>query len=92
MLSGDSVDLANSRIAVVRSLTVVDYHDVRFTQPKTAKGRPSVALVAATLDAMQSHGAYQLEERLRWGEVWTDTGLAFTREDGSAIHPERLTS
>jgi hypothetical protein len=26
------------------------------------------------------------------GEAWNDTGLVFTRENGTAIHPERLTS
>jgi len=30
----------------------------------------------------------QLAERLAWGEGWTDTGLVFTREDGTAVHPE----
>jgi integrase len=90
-LAWDSVDVANNRIAVVRSLTVVDYRDVRFTQPKTAKGRRSVAIDPTTLDALQSHRVRQLEERLRWGAAWNDTGLVFTREDGSALHPERLT-
>ncbi len=37
-------------------------------------------------------GKNQLRERLEWGEAWTDSGLVFTREDGTAIHPERFTS
>ena len=34
----------------------------------------------------------QLEERVAWGPAWTDTGLAFTREDGTAWHPAQVTS
>jgi integrase len=91
-LGWDNVDLVNARVAVVRSLSVVDYHDVRFIQPKTAKGRRSVALDPTTVAALQAHRKRQFEERLQWGEVWNDTGLVFTRENGTAIHPERLTS
>ena len=25
---------------------------------------------------------------MAWGEAWTDTGLVFTREDGTALHPQ----
>ena len=39
---------------------------------------------------MRTHRKTQLEERLAWGELWTDTGLVFTQEDGTAIHPHSL--
>lgn len=32
----------------------------------------------------------QREERLAWGPGWTDTGLVFTREDGTAVHPHHV--
>ena len=32
----------------------------------------------------------QLEERLSWREAWSDTGLVFTRQDGTLVHPEWL--
>ncbi|MCZ7665200.1 MAG: hypothetical protein M5U22_20755 [Thermoleophilia bacterium] len=32
----------------------------------------------------------QREESLAWGPAWTNTGLVFTREDGSAWRPERI--
>ncbi len=91
-LTWQHLDLKHARLAVVQTLTVVDYHDVRFSEPKTAKGRRSVALDHRTVAALKGHRKAQLRERLSWGEAWTDTGLAFSREDGTAIHPERLTS
>lgn len=33
----------------------------------------------------------QLEERVKWGEHWTDTWLVFTREDGKGYHPDGVT-
>lgn len=91
-LTWENVDLTNARLAVVQSLSVVNYHDVRLTQPKTSKGRRSVALDPITVAALQAHRVQQLEERLEWGEGWNGSDLVFTRENGTTIHPQRLTS
>ena len=32
----------------------------------------------------------QTEERLAWGPAWTDTGLVFSREDGTPLNPQML--
>ncbi len=91
-LAWDHVDFTNARLAVVQSLSVVNYHDVRLIQPKTSKGRRSIALDPTTLAELQAHRVRQLEERLRWGEAWHDSDLVFTRENGTTIHPQRMTS
>ena len=39
---------------------------------------------------LRSHRTRQLEERLAWGEAWTDSGYVFTRENGEPIHPHSL--
>ena len=85
------VHLDASRLSVVQSLTVTKY-EVAVSEPKTAKGRRSVALDRATVAALHAHRKMQLEERLAWGEAWQDTGYVFTREDGSLIHPHRFTA
>ena len=85
------VHLDVSRLSVVQSLTVTKY-EVAVSEPKTAKGRRSVALDHATVAALHAHRRMQLEERLAWGEAWQDTGYVFTREDGSLIHPHRFTA
>jgi len=91
-LAWEHVDFTNDRLAVVQSLNVVNYHDVRLVQPKTAKGRRSIALDPTTIAALQAHRVRQLEERLQWGEAWAPSDLVFTRENGTAIHPQRMTS
>jgi hypothetical protein len=40
---------------------------------------------------LRGHRARQSAERLQCGPAWVSTGLVFTREDGSAIHPDYVT-
>ncbi|MGQ0826745.1 MAG: tyrosine-type recombinase/integrase [Actinomycetota bacterium] len=91
-LAWEHVDLRHGRVSVVRSLTVVDYHRVELSEPKTAKGRRSIALDPATTAALKQHRKQQHEERFAVGSPWQDSGLVFTRDDGSPIHPQRFSN
>lgn len=44
----------------------------------------------ATADVLKAWRKRQLEERVQWGEAWTDSGRVFTREDGQALRPESV--
>ena len=43
------------------------------------------------MSALRAYKARQDTERRAWGTAWVDAGLVFTREDGSALHPEFVT-
>jgi integrase len=58
--------------------------------PKTSRGQRSVALDPGTVRALRTWRKHQLEERLAWGAAWTDSGRVFTREDGTDLHPTRV--
>ncbi len=45
---------------------------------KTEKSRRTLSLPHVCLDALKAHRKRQLEERLKAGEAWKDTGLVFT--------------
>ena len=85
-LRWQDVDLDAGRVNIVQTLTVAD-RVVRFGEPKTARGRRSLALDGVTVRALRVHRKQQAEERLAWGPVWQDVGLVFTREDGRHIDP-----
>jgi integrase len=89
-LSWPDADLGRARVAVRRSLVTVG-HEVVVSEPKTAKGRRSVALDPATVSALKAWRKVQAAERLAWGPAWTDSGLVFTREDGRPLHPREVT-
>jgi integrase len=89
-LQWPDVDLGRARVAVRRSLVTVG-HEVIVSEPKTAKGRRSVALDPATVAGLKAWRKHQAAERLAWGPAWTDSGLVFTREDGRPLHPREVT-
>ncbi len=60
-------------------------------EPKTASGARTIALDAQTVAVLRAHRARQAAERLQAGTAWLNTGLVFTREDGSAVHPDYVT-
>jgi len=57
---------------------------------KGKRGRP-VSLDEVTAAVLRVQRTAQLEERMRWGPAWVDTGLVFTHPDGSALHPDSIT-
>jgi integrase len=71
---------------VRRSTATVGYEAIEGT-PKSGRAR-TIDLDPDTVAALKAHRRRQLEDRMAWGEAWTDTGLVFTREDGTALHPQ----
>ncbi len=89
-LMWSAVDLDRGTLNVVKTIVSVAYR-LEVGEPKTAKGRRSIALDAATVAQLRAHRVRQLEERVAWGGAFDDQDLVFCKEDGSPVHPERLT-
>jgi len=88
-LQWQEVDIDHGRVSVVRSLVEVTHGQVILSEPKTAKGRRSVALDPVTVAALEAHRQTKRREREVAGDLWCDQGLVFCKEDGSVIHPTR---
>jgi integrase len=86
-LRWSDVDLDGGRVRITQALVVVDGKPA-ISDPKTAKGRRQLALDPDTVAALMAHRVRQMQERLKWGETYVDSGLCFTREDGSPVSPE----
>jgi integrase len=83
------VDLEAGRLSV-RQPRVVVANMPQASEPKTARGRRSLALDPVTVAALRRHRARQLEHKLAVGARYQDSGLVFTWLDGSPIHPLRF--
>lgn len=83
------LDLDAGRLAVTTTLLAVR-NELLWSEPKTAKGRRSVALDALTVAALREHRKRQIEERLQWGAAYQNLDLVFGREDGSPVHPDQF--
>lgn len=81
------VDLDAGQLTVRHVLTVAS-GTVLSTEPKTAKGRRTIALDASTVGALRRHRVRQLEERVRADVAWQDGDYIFTWEDGRPLHPQ----
>lgn len=89
-LRWEDVDLKAGRLAVRRSLVPLGAK-VIVSEPKTRRGNRLIALDKTTVAALKKRRKEQLAERLAWEGAWEESGLVFTRENGSLIHPERVT-
>ena len=83
------VDLDAGRMSIVVTRILVDGKE-RDSTPKTNAGRRTVPLDQALVATLKAHRRQQLEERMKWGPAWTDSGRVFTTEDGKTLHPEYL--
>jgi integrase len=88
-LSWDQVDLDEGTVTVSRARVSIRGR-VEESAPKTSKSQRRIAIAPVVVDAMKTHRRRQREDRMAWGPAWTDSGFAFTREDGSALHPESI--
>jgi len=89
-LRWEDIDLKNGRISVRRSHVPLGMK-VIVAQPKTRRGTRVVSIDPGTVAVLKKRLRQQREERLAWEGAWEDTGLVFARENGSLIHPERVT-
>jgi integrase len=84
------IDLDAARLSPRRPRVVVNYV-VHESEPKTRMSKRSLALDQATVAALLEHKARQEQDRADVGAARMDSGLVFTRPDGSPIHPDLIT-
>jgi integrase len=75
----------------VSSQLVQDGWEVETSEPKTDSGFRVIALDDDTVDVLKQHRERQDADREQWGPAWADTGMVFTQEDGSWLHPGKVT-
>jgi integrase len=87
-LHWSDVDLTLCQIYVSRSMHQLNNGTIIFRQPKTAKGRRSIALPPSTTLVLRKHREQQVSERLILGMMPKDDDLTFSRKysDGRGNH------
>lgn len=58
--------------------------------PKSAAGIRAVPLPQQVVKPLRAWRAQQVADRIAWGPHWPDTGLVFTREDGTPVPAQWL--
>ena len=81
------IDLEHQRLAVRQTVISVNYK-VSLGEPKTAKGRRSIALDPLTVAALQAHKHRQEAEKAALGQGYQENGLVFPKLDGTPTNPD----
>ena len=89
-LRWEDVDFEAARLSVRRAL-IPSGREVVVSEPKTARGRRSIALDPETVAVLKTQAAHQLSEQADWDDRWVDSGYVFTAEDGQHLSPEAVT-
>jgi integrase len=76
-LTWDDVSLDTGEIRIRQQLQKVGKRLV-LAELKTAKSRRTLAIPQTCIVALQAHRTRQLQERLKAGARWVETGLVFT--------------
>jgi integrase len=82
-------DVQGDSLRVEQSLTLVG-NDPVLSTPKTKRGRRRVGIALDVQHELLKHKQRQEAERAFLGASWTDTGLAFVSEIGTAVHPRNF--
>jgi integrase len=85
-LQWSCLDMESSTVTICRAWVPVN-GQAQMSEPKTRRGRRTIALDPLTLQALKVHAARQANEQSEWNEAWIDSGFVFTREDGQPLHP-----
>ena len=88
-LKWSDVDLETSRIHIVHTRVMVGGTAVE-SDPKTSAGRRALPMDAQLGAEFRNHRKRQLEERIRSGVAWEDSGFVFTDELGAPLLPQTL--
>jgi integrase len=85
-LAWEDLDMEAGRLTISRAWVPVN-GQAQMSEPKTRRGRRTIALDPVTLDALKAHAARQADEQSDWDETWSNSGFVFTGTDGRPLQP-----
>jgi integrase len=88
-LEWDDVALSSGLVTILRQRICVG-GDIIEDDPKSEAGGRVIALDAGTIDAPKAHRKRQMQDRLRCGAGWVESGKVFTRDNGEALDPNTV--
>jgi len=89
-LKWDDVDFDNEIITIKRSLKKIPGQKAFEGDTKTYKSLRSIKLPLIVFDLLKEYRVWQLEERIKVGDQWTNTGYVFTRWNGEPMNLDTI--
>jgi integrase len=86
-LRWDDLDVEAATITIRRALVPLGA-EVILSEPKTNRGRRTIALDPVTLETLKAHAARQADEQSAC-DAWGESGYIFTTANGQPLDPHR---
>lgn len=85
-LKWDKVDFQKREATIDSSLSYLPGKGV-FEGPTKTRNTRKVILPESVIPLLHDYRVWQLEQRLKCGDLWQDTGFVFTRWNGTPLNP-----
>jgi integrase len=89
-LRWEDVDLGTGSVRITQQIVQLGWK-TEVGDPKTQHGERTISIDEATVRVLRRWRDFQQRERTTWGPDADTTGLVFTREDGTGLHPDLAT-
>lgn len=90
-LRWDAVDLEEKVLSVREGLQRAPKAGLQIEEPKSVRSRRDILMPRVALDLLREQRKAQLEDKLRAGNKWQETGYVFADGFGKPFDPDRLT-
>lgn len=89
-LRWSDIVFTNSTVSVKRSTQYLPSKGIFDKEPKNRSSVRVIKLAADVFQLLRDYRAWQLEERLKLGDLWVDEDRIFTAWNGAPMHPDSL--
>ncbi len=89
-LEWKDIDFDKSTLRICRSSLYLPDKGIFEDETKNATSNRIIKLSQTAINDLRAYRVWQMEQRLRIGDRWTDTNRIFTTEDGKPLHPDTL--
>lgn len=91
-LTWKDIDFENMKLTISKNRVRFDGGDVLQDSTKGGEGKRVITLDPETVEILRAHRKAQLEERLKVGHFWNESGYVFVTEFGNPIYTSTPTA
>ncbi|MFA6670598.1 MAG: site-specific integrase, partial [Bacillota bacterium] len=89
-LQWEHIDFNNGMLHVKQAAEYIPSVGVQVKPPKTQAGVRDIALPASTVRLLKDYRKWQLEQKMRLGNLWQGEEWVFTKWNGGSIFPDTI--
>lgn len=91
-LEWKDIDFDKSTLQICRTSLYLPDKGIFEDETKNATSNRIIKLSQTAINDLRVYRVWQMEQRFKIGDKWTETSRIFTAEDGKPLHPDALSS